>query len=209
VVEPLTDWKYTTSVPKSRQDALAAHRSYEELLRLVVKEVKVTGAYALHGEDRGLRDCIQPVFTIELPATGDALFNGPWGYRAQYWVSPSCGVTANRELVCALTPHLLAAVDITARPDLGKIDVCSSLAAMSAKFWVRESSGLTDGKPELANERWGTEAVRGVDLARLGVQAPMTDKFEVKGALLDPYGNEVVPVRKLRRHMDIHHYGFS
>lgn len=205
----LAEWKYAASVPKGRQDELAAPGSYETLLRRVAADVRVTKAYALPGEDRGLRDCVQPVFAIDLPKTGDALFNGPWGYRAQYWLSASRGVAANRELLSALIPHLLAAVDIAANPDLAKIDVCSSLEAVSAKFWVREGLHLTDSEPGLAIARWATEADRGVDLARLGLQAPVTEKFEIKGALLDPYGNEVVPVRKIRRHMDIHHYGFS
>jgi hypothetical protein len=31
----------------------------------------------------------------------------------------------------------------------------------------------------------------------------------VKGALLDAFGHEHVPSGKLRRHQDIHHYGFA
>jgi len=34
-------------------------------------------------------------------------------------------------------------------------------------------------------------------------------RFQVKGALLDAFGHEHVPHRKLRRHQDIHHYGFA
>ena len=63
--------------------------------------------------------------------------------------------------------------------------------------------------PPVWHDRWVQEAGRGVDLARLGLAAPEQVKFELKGALLDPHGNEVVPARKIRRHLDIYSYGFS
>jgi hypothetical protein len=103
----------------------------------------------------------------------------------------------------------MASVDLTESPNLGRLNICTSLSAVSAKIWIRESSSLLDAAPDLAVEPWVTEANRDVELARLGLSAPIAFKFEVKGALLDSYGNEVVPSRKIRRHFDIHHYGFS
>lgn len=204
------EWKYTDRVPRSRQASLADSGSFDELLARVVVDATVTRAYSNPGSDRGLTDCLQPIFVIDLPNTGDALFNGPWGYRAQYWVHPSRGLAANRELISALTPKLLAAVDLAAASDLQKIDVCSALAASSAKIWVRESlAHLRDSPPDLAVERWLSQASKGIELAQFGLVAPEATKFEVKGALMDPYGNEAVPARKIRRHLDIHYYGYS
>lgn len=207
--ETFTAWKYSDRVSAERQLRLAEPGSYEEIIRRVVSDATDIHVYAARGSDRGLTDCIQPVFTLELPNVGDALFNGPWGYRAQYWTSPSHGIAANMELIRALVQKLLGAVDVGSAPNLAKIDVCASLAAASAKLWIRESLNLTDPPSDLAVERWVEEAREGVELARLGLQAPVATKFEIKGALLDPYGNEVVPSRKIRRHVDIHHYGFS
>ena len=204
------EWKYTDRVPLARQRSLAEAGSFDGLLGLVVADAHVTRVYSNPGSDRGLTHCLQPIFVVDLLQTGDALFNGPWGYRAQYWTHPSQGLAANRELISALTPKLLAAVDTAAAPDLRKIDLCASLAANSAKIWVRESlAQLSDSPPDLAVDRWVTAASNGVELARFGLVAPEATKFEVKGALLDAYGNEVVPARKIRRHLDIHHYGFS
>jgi hypothetical protein len=206
----LAEWKYTDRVPEERRVNLAAPGSFEELVQRVVADARAIRAYASRGSDRGLTDCLQPIFTFELPETGDSLFNGHWGYRAQYWIRPSHGLAANRDLLASLAPKLLGAVDINAAPDLAKLDICASLSAASAKIWIRESlSLLGDPTPDLAIERWATEASHGVELARFGLAAPMATKFEIKGALLDPYGNEVVPARKIRRHVDIHHYGFS
>jgi hypothetical protein len=77
-------------------------------------------------------------------------------------------------------------------------------------MWIQEiPSLLKDPTTDLNVERWVLESQKGVELARWGLAAPPVTKFEVKGALIDPYGNEVVPIRKVRRHYDIYHYGFS
>lgn len=206
----LRDWKYAHSVTQARRESLAQPRSFAELVRLVTADVCNVRACALRGSDRGLTHCIQPVFNFELPRTGDAFFNGPWGYRAQYWASPWQGFAANGSLLANLASKLLGAVDVAAAPDLAKIDVCASLHAASAKIWIQEiPSLLREPTIDLEVEPWASEAKRGVELARWGISAPCVTKFQVKGALLDSYNNEVVPTRKIRRHHDIHHYGFS
>lgn len=205
-----SDWRYSDSVPRERRDELSAPGSYSAMVHLVVVEAQVVRARAQSGCDRGLTDCVQPIFTLELVRYGDAFFNGPFGYRAQYLVSPSFGLAANATVLTALAPKLLAAVDVGAVPDLAKLNVCASLAAASAKIWIAEiPSLLLNPTTDLAVTRWVGEAERGVELARWGLCAPAVSKFEVKGALMDPYGNEVVPSGKVRRHFDIHHYGFS
>jgi hypothetical protein len=77
------------------------------------------------------------------------------------------------------------------------------------QFWMRESSALVNPTADLKIGRWVDNARKGVELAKLGLAAPDIAKFEVKGALIDPYGHEVVPAEKIRRHYQIHHYGFS
>src|SRR5438034_6361523 len=49
-------------------------------------------------------------------------FNGPWGYRAQYWINPFTDLAANAAILDALKPKLLECVDINALPDLAKIN---------------------------------------------------------------------------------------
>jgi hypothetical protein len=206
----IQEWKYTDSVSEARRKSLAEPGSYEALVDLVIADVRDIRARSQKGTDRGLTDCIQPIFSFELPNTGDALFNGPWGYRAQYWESPGQGLAANCMLLALLAPKLLGALDTKAIPELGKIDVCASLHTASAKIWIQEiPSLLIHPTSDLDVERWVLAARDNVQLARWGLCAPEAKKFEVKGALMSPYGNEVVPCRKVRRHYDIHHYGFS
>jgi len=203
-------WKYSDAVERERRRTLASPASYEELVRLVVEDAQSISARAEPGRDQGLTHCMQAVFEFELPTTGDPLFNVPRGYRAQYWKSPSDGLAANAFLVSVLASRLLGAVDPSSDHRLTSFDVCASLHAASAKLWIQEiPSWLAQPTEDLNVERWLDAARRGVDLARWGVCAMPVVKFQVKGALLDPSGNEVVPLRKIRRHYDIHHYGFS
>ena len=205
-------WKYTNSVTDSRRAVLATPGSFEEMIRFVVEDVCEIRTRAKQGHAQGLTHCVQPIFTFKLPKSGDALFNGPYGYRAQYWAGPSLGLAANAALLSALAPKLLAEVDTTADPELAKIDVCQSLAAASAKIWIDETESASifaNPTKDLAIDRWVAEAADGVELAEWGLCAPKALTFEVKGALMDAYGNEVVPARKIRRHLDIYHYGFS
>ena len=206
------DWLYLDTVPANRREKLAESGSFDELATLIISETKVTRVQVSPGRDAGLTDCIQPIFLIHLPATGDAFFNGPFGYRAQYWKSPGTGLGANAELLTALSSVLLASLMEFEVPELGKIDICASLRCASAKIWVLESdikSTLINPVRTLVIQRWLCEADKGVELATWGVCAPEVTNFEVKGALMDPYGHEVVPERKTRRHFDIFHYGFS
>jgi len=202
-------WRYFESVSDSRCAALEKHDSFEELVAEVLEDVRVIRAVAERGRHQGLTGCLQPVFFIELPTTGDALFNGRSGYRAQYWIDPLNGLTANATLIASLKPRLMAAVDVADQPDLAKIDICASLDAMSSKIWISQAPLTLSGNRDLNVEPWVSEAARGVELARLGVAAPAVTRFEVKGALLDAFGHEHVPSGKLRRHQDIHHYGFA
>jgi hypothetical protein len=202
-------WKYLDHVLEVRRTALASAGSFAALVDHVVADASNIRVRAEPGRAKGLTDCVQPLFTIDLPNTGDALFNGPFGYRAQYWLGPEKGLAANATLLAALAPRLLGALEACADHDLSRIDVCAAVGAASAKIWIREASFLANPTADLNIDRWVENARKGVELARFGLMAPEITKFEVKGALIDPYGHEVVPADKIRRHYQIHHYGFS
>jgi hypothetical protein len=205
----INGWGYFESVNGTRCAALEKHGSFEELVADVLEDVRVIRALAETGRDPGLTGCLRPVFHIELPKTGDALFNGRSGYRAQYWIDPWHGLTANAILIASLKPRLMAAVNVLDQPALAKIDISASLDAVSSKIWISEAPATLTGNRDLNVEPWLSEAARGVELARLGLSAPAVSRFEVQGALLDAFGHEHVPSRKLRRHHDLHHYGFA
>ena len=207
--DPTTEWRFSVSVDETRRRKLCRAKSFEQLVDEVLDDVRVIRAIAEPGRDPGLTDCFQPVFFLELAVTGDALFNGPQGYRAQYWTDPWRGLEANALLLSALQPKLLAAVDTTDQPKLSEIDVSASLSAVSAKFWIREARSTITKSRDLQVEPWLSAADNGIEKAISGLAAPQTSKYEVKGALLDKHGNERVPARKIGRHHEIHRFGFS
>jgi len=207
--DPTADWFYLETVDEERRADLSRFGSFESLVASVVEDADVIRAISYAGQDDGLRGSQQPWFFLDLPKTGDALFNGPHGYRAQYWRSPWQGLEANAYLIASLLPKLLAAIDISTDPKLAEIDVTASLKAVSAKVWIREARSTVGANRDLLVEPWRSSAAQGVELAKLGLAAPRCSKYEVKGALLDSFGNERVPASKVRRHHDIHRYGFS
>lgn len=202
-------WAYSEHVPEARRLALASAGSFAALLEQVVADATNIRVRLEPGRAKSLTHCIQPVFNLDFPKTGDALFNGPFGYRAQYWLGPEQGLAANATLLAALASRLLGALDTCTDPDLSRIDACAAIGAASAKIWIRESLSLTAPSGDLDVRRWADNASRGIELAKLGLMAPEITKFEIKGALIDPHGHEVVPAEKIRRHYQIHHYGFS
>ena len=112
------------------------------MIRLVVEDASEIKVRVKQGDDRGLTDCVQPIFELTLLNVGDPLFNGPWGYRAQYRIGAWHGLAANSALLAALAPRLLGAMDANAEPRLLRIDVCASLLAASAKIWIRDWDSL-------------------------------------------------------------------
>jgi len=202
----LADWKYTDRVNSGRRAALAEPGCFEETIRWVVEDARDIKVRYEPGWDHSLTECGQPVFSLQLPNSGDAFFNGPYGYRAQYYLSAG----ANATVLARLSAKLLDALNTKTEPKFEEIDVYASLHAASAKIWILEmESEFRNASADLNVERWHIEATNGVDLARRGLVAPPMMVFEVKGALLDPNGHEVVPCYKIMRHYQLNKYGFS
>ncbi len=178
MVETSGWWKYTDSVSEARRAVLAAPGSYSQMIQLAVGDARVVGMLAQPGMDPGLTDCVQPIFTLTLAKSGDALFNGPFGYRAQCWTGAESGLAANAALLAALAPKLLGSIDPKTVPELAKVDACASVAAASAKIWIMEiRSLLANPTKDLAVERWVAEADKGVALARWGLCAPVVSRL--------------------------------
>ena len=62
---------------------------------------------------------------------------------------------------------------------------------------------------DLAVESWVSAAAAGERKARWGLCAPARGRLQIKGALIDPEGNEVVPRTKILRRYEIQRYGFT
>jgi hypothetical protein len=205
-------WEFASSFDAKRRLALEAADDLVEIVHELLAEVSRSSFRLDAGMSAGLVNCLRPVFTIPVrPQTYDAFFNGPRGYRAQYFASAEIGQTENNHMLGLLIDHLIrVSARLHTGPALGQFDLKKSLSACSAKVWIDEHDfPFRSPTKDLAIVRWKEEAALGIDKAIWGLCAPTGTQLQVKGAFLDPAGNEVVPSDKVRRRYDIYQYGFS
>jgi hypothetical protein len=82
--------------------------------------------------------------------------------------------------------------------------------AASAKLWFQEEDfPFANPTRDLDVMPWRRAVHGGKDKAVWGLCAPEGDGFEIKGALINQLGQEIVPASKVLRHHEIPKYGFS
>lgn len=102
-------WDFTNLVPPERRTRLLELTGFEEALEQVISATTVVVYESQPFKDSRLRGCKRASFTLSIDCDGyDAFFNSPIGYRAQYCFGPESGQTANRQIINALKPRLLA-----------------------------------------------------------------------------------------------------
>jgi hypothetical protein len=204
-------WKFAPTFNRSRSNELRQIADFNDVVSLLTRSVSAIHVSACPGRDAELKSCVQPVFTLSVSEGAfDAFFNSPVGYRACYLRGANAGLSANLALIETLLDRLLDKAALAGVLELEAIDVRTSLLATSCKVWVDEDDfpfqNLTE---DLAIDAWVHAAASGVEKASWGLCAPKGTRIQVKGALLDPCGNEIVPGKKILRRHEIQRYGFS
>jgi hypothetical protein len=131
----LSHWKYSAAVSEERRSRLEDAGSFSELIQRAAADARNITVQIKTGRAESLKDCHQPVFLVELPETADALFNGPFGYRAQYWESPGNGLAANCALIQALKRKLLRAFEEVKNDVAMDADAALMPSPPSSGFW--------------------------------------------------------------------------
>lgn len=204
-------WKYSTTFDGVRLARLTALKDFGEVVAHMQSSIRDIQLRPSKGREVELQACVQPIFTVSVDGdTFDAFFNSPVGYRASYLKDANQGLLANLVIVESLLERLLSVAQQQCIPELCAIDVRASLLATSCKVWIHEDDfpfqALTR---DLAIEPWLHEAAVGERKATWGLCAPTGTRLEVKGALLDPSGHEIVPRQKILRRYEIQRFGFS
>jgi hypothetical protein len=205
------DWRFADDFDEVRRDRLSSIVDFRAVIHSIVGSIRGLSMEVESGRAESLRECSQPVFRLTVSEEAfDAFFNSPCGYRAQFLSDPCLGVASGLSLTEALRPLLLSWVAENRPEELDRLDVRASLAGISCKAWICEDDFPFD-KPskDLAINQWLMEAVRGERKAMWGLCAPRGTGIEVKGALLNRTGDEVIPRDKVFRRFDIHQFGFS
>jgi hypothetical protein len=203
-------WKYSTTFDRVRLARLTALKDFGEVVAHLQSSIRDIQLRSCKGREVELQACVQPVFTVSVDGDAfDAFFNSPVGYRASYLKDVNQGLLANLVLVESLLERLLSVAQQQCIPELTAIDVRASLLATSCKVWIHEDDfPFQSPTRDLAIEPWLQAAV-GERKATWGLCAPTGTRLEVKGALLDPSGHEIVPLKKILRRYDIQRFGFS
>ncbi|MDM0107807.1 hypothetical protein QTH97_22870 [Variovorax sp. J22R24] len=214
----LDAWPYRNVSPE-RQADLARFGSFAALLEAAAQEAECRFVRWEDGEGAVPPQFYRPVFSVRLPATGDALFNGPHGLRAAYYANPAEGAEATRALLRGLEGKLLDALPAPVKPGQDRGCAELSLRAPGAKIWSEANpEGIDpDGPgPQLANERWRAAAIAesaGFSKcdARRGIDASPIEILDVKGGWRSAIGKTITTPDKQphRRAKDIHEKGSS
>lgn len=206
-----TLWKFTPGFDAARRERLCSFTDFAQVIGLIEISIQGIQLQSCKGHQPELQGCIQPVFTLDVSEEAfDAFFNSAGGYRACYLQDENLGLVANLLLVEALVERLCDEAQRLCIAELASINIRTSLLSTSCKVWVHEDDfpfqSLTT---DLAVEAWAEAAASGEEKAKWGLCAPQGTRLQVKGALLDPQGNEIVPRKKVLRRYEIQRFGFS
>jgi hypothetical protein len=209
----MTDaWNFVPDFDSARRERLEKFDTFDKVLQRLFLNVEVVAAHVCKGEELGPPDCWRPEAVLNVDNEAfDAFFNSPGGYRAQYLSDPDHGQAANGRLLRALEPSLTnEVVKRCGEKQLSREKVRNALLANSAKIWPDEEVlDFTEATIDLAVERWKQPCDWINAPKHAGLWAPEGTQLKVFGAFIDPWGNEVVSRRKIRRRFDIHECGFS
>lgn len=151
--------------------------------------------------------------------TGDLFFNSADGLRSRYWQGPDLGDDATRYLIESLLAALLHSfevgpVQVFGRAEPMNVEQASAcLRARSAKVWVRERDDAGNLMIDLSGAQLFVP--RWADIEDCAPQktswrwSPTSTEIDIKGAFIEPNGNEYVPNDKLERSLQIHRFGYS
>lgn len=143
-------WDFTTLVPTERRTRLLGLKGFEDALIQVISTSMVLEYESEPFKDSRLRGCTRAAFLLSIDRHGyDAFFNSPIGYRAQYCLGLEIGKSANRQIIEALKPRLLAFAERTTTAIFTLQKVGSSLDAVDAKIWIDESEPAAFPSSEL------------------------------------------------------------
>jgi hypothetical protein len=159
------------------------------------------------------------VITLQAPPSLVSHFhNSRFGYRAQYYVSPANGDSANLFAIRTLSPVMLSMLRNTHKRSCSLDFIEASLLGPKTKIWIYQGTWLHWARREdrvLFPARWQQEATlvhetRVQKLLRWGSLAPRSEgRLVLKGTVLDRTGNVVSGSFKEDRSQEIYRFGFT
>lgn len=187
---PRSEWDLTHMNDQVRAARLSQSDSPSNLLQTIAQEAERAANAArciLRWEASvDAPECSRVWATVPIGAvTFDAFFNGPAGYRAQYYLSVPEGIYFGLQLTKVVEPAIRIAHRVNAFVTPLELLLRSLLSPLS-KAWIGEGAAAFDqaARGELRPRRW-VETVG--DLSRIQFRAPLPAMplLDIKGAWID------------------------
>jgi hypothetical protein len=185
--------------------------TFEEIVSKIVESHKVVGCRCT--PMRRLAGMQRVEVVLELPSEVVDLFhNGAAGYRAQFYQGVVMGECANRRVIDALLPSILA------RPwEPSPEHIKASLGDPDAKVWICEIGGWMDDVDSkacgLTVERWEENVGKGkkhrFELRHMRLTPEHVTKLDIKGGCLNESFEPAGVVVKPHRSQELCDHGFT
>lgn len=204
---PPKEWDLS-ALPAVRRKRLECAAAADTLISQVISSAMLVSAPACENsaERTGY---IRAVAQFRISADlFDLLFNGPTGYRAQYYLSESQGDAANRLLTRGLS-SIIAGLPQSCSTSSNLCVVNASLDGPWTKIWPRNHLFIEAPCNELRARRWVSNCI---SRSSQGLKAPFDQDgiVELKGTFTDPTdGKYWLDPCKEHRSKDIHLKGHS
>lgn len=212
----MTQWRYTGNCKDARLQALLVIRPFNDIADWVKHEMQIL---CCHPEDCNDKHRYKRAsYCVEVsPQLFDVFFNSQSGYRGAYFQSPEEGLAANRLLLSAVSPVLVAWTRkycTDPEPNFA----AKSLAGASAKAWLAEGplrrcegcegewNSSMPAHLQIINGRWELDSHIHAEWGR---RAPWFRKIRFFGAFLNEMGDEYVAPRKSSRAKELWARGWS
>ena len=216
---PEDEWTIDASIGSSRRMALLDGRKFDRILSDVLGSFEIV-SISYKPVKNGEPEKRAVITLLADPEAVDHFHSSSSGYRAQYYVSPSLGESANRAAVDALSERILGLAGTSERFSKACMNaIATSLSQPQAKVWIHQGSWLRLRRRVdrvIRVDRWqcnlSSPCKHVRTLALWASLAPSSEtRIVLKGGFLLPSGESVPEKGKPPgdRSNEIHSIGFT
>lgn len=205
------EWQFDERVSDGRRSWLTT-LSFEGVSFGISKNAGCSSIYMEPVKDHP--GCYRAHVDLDCPARlVDVFHSGLGGYRAQYYVSPVRGDSANRYFLATV----LNQIEQWGQTQNDWPAINASIRHADAKAWIHEGTWFEDSTAKdlhLTVPRWQSNAERitiwpRFDLHWARVMPSEETIIEIKGGCVDKTGTPIDIKLKPKRSAEIHNYGFT
>jgi len=211
----LDEWRLSGAMPPQRRYYLLQGPNYEEIIRQIADTIQVVDYrrerccdnhdyFRLHATLR----CLRSVYI-------DLFHSSSAGYRAQYYIAPAMGETANRYAVNCIGPRVYDFAKLHPKRTCPVSWIRATVEDEDAKVWIHQGQWLRAPLPAdrlLSVERWQADEASDKATRKRARWSQLTpaseDRIDLKGGFVTLDGRSLKTL-KPSRSININQHGFT